>query len=72
MDVFLQLTSAGSDSGPFNLFTEEDGFLVPFETDVDKSILEAGAIFTTVPTYTNIVRIKSNGNCVNYVDIYLT
>ena len=72
MNVFLTLTTAGSDSGPFDLYSEEDGFTTPFETGVSKSFLLLGYLSTVVPEFTNIVRVKSVGICINYVDIVLT
>lgn len=70
MIVFLTLTTAGSDTGPFDLYSDLDGFITPFETGVDKATLEAG-YSTTVPDGASIVRITSAGDCVNSVDITL-
>lgn len=72
MNVFLTLTTAGSNSGPFNLYSEEDGFTTPFETGVSRFSLLSGYLSTDVPEFTNIVRVKSVGICINYVDIILT
>ena len=72
MNVFLTLTTAGSDSGPFDLYSEEDGFTTPFETGVSRFSLLSGYLSTDVPEFTNIVRVKSVGICINYVDIVLT
>lgn len=70
MIVFLQLTTAGSDSGPFDLYSNLDGYITAFETGVDKATLEAG-YSTTVPDGASIVRITSTGDCINSVDITL-
>jgi hypothetical protein len=70
MTVFLTLTTAGSDSGPFNLYSNIDGYTVPFETGIDKILLEAG-YSTTVPDDASVVRITSAGDCINSVDITL-
>jgi hypothetical protein len=70
MIVLLTLTTAGSDTGPFDLYSDLDGFSTPFETGVDKATLEAG-YSTTVPDGASIVRITSTGDCVNSVDITL-
>lgn len=72
MTVLITLTTAGTDSGPFNLYTELDGYVTPFETGVDKIDLEAGYTTALVPDYATIVRVKSTGDCVNYIDITLT
>jgi len=71
MTVLLTLTTAGADSGPFDLYTNLDGYTNPFETGVLKSLLVSGYSSTVVPDYTSIVRIKSNGDCINYTDIVL-
>lgn len=70
MIVFLQLTTAGSDTGPFDLYSNLDGYIIAFETGVNKATLETG-YSTTVPDYTNTVRITSTGDCINSVDITL-
>lgn len=70
MIVFLKLTTAGSDSGPFNLYSNLDGYITAFETGVDKPTLEAG-YSTTVPDGAIIVRITSTGDCINSTDITL-
>ena len=71
MTVLITLTVAGTDSGPFNLYSNTDGFVSAFETGVSKSALLAGYSSALVPDYTTIVRVKSDGVCVNYVDILL-
>lgn len=70
MTVFITLTTAGTDSGPFALFSDVDGFLYPFESGISKSALLAGYSSSLVPDFTTIVRVKSNGTlCTNYIDI---
>lgn len=72
MTVLLTLTTAGADSGPFNLYSNVDGFTSAFETGVAKASLEAGYASSVVPDYTTVVRILSTGTCTNYVDIVLS
>jgi len=72
MTVLITLTTAGTDSGPFNLYTNLDGYVTPFETGVAKIDLTGGYTSTIVPDYATIVRVKSTGDCVNYIDIILT
>jgi hypothetical protein len=71
MTVLITLTVAGADSGPFNLYSNLDGFTAAFESGVSKASLLAGYPSALVPDYTTTVRVKSNGVCVNYVDILL-
>ena len=73
MTVYITLTTAGADSGPFNLYSNLDGFTSPFEVGVPKIDLEAGYSSILVPDFTTIVRVKSTAQyCINYVDITLT
>lgn len=71
MTVLITLTVAGADSGPFNLFSNIDGYTSAFETGVPRASLLAGYASALVPDYTTTVRVKSDGMCVNYVDIVL-
>ena len=71
MTVLITLTTAGADSGPFDLYSNLDGFTSAFETGVSKAALLAGYSSTLVPDYTTTIRIKSNGVCINYIDILL-
>ena len=69
MTILITLTIAGTDAGPFDLYSDIDAYGSPFEVGIDKAILLAGYISNLVPNGTNIVRIKSTGDCINYVDI---
>lgn len=71
MTILLTLTTAGADSGPFNLYSNLDGFTSAFEVGVDKASLEAGYASSLVPDFTTVVRILSTGVCTTYVDITL-
>lgn len=72
MDILLTLTTAGADTGPFDLYSDVDGFVAAFETGVAKVDLEAGYLTTFAPTGTTTVRVQSTGLCDNYIDIVLT
>jgi hypothetical protein len=71
MTALITLTTAGADSGPFNLYSNLDGFTVAFETAVAKVDLLAGYASSIVPDYTTTIRVLSTGTCTNYVDIIL-
>jgi hypothetical protein len=71
MTVLITLTTAGTDSGPFDLYSNLDGYVSAFETGVSKSALLAGYSSALVPDYTTTIRVKSDGVCLNYVDIIL-
>jgi hypothetical protein len=73
MTVLFKLTIAGSDSGPFDLYSNLDGYDTPFEENVSRAALTASSGYsTTVPDNATIVRIKSTGVCVNFIDITLS
>jgi hypothetical protein len=72
MTALITLTTAGADSGPFNLYSDIDGYTSAFESGVSKSALLAGYSSSVVPDYTTIVRILSTGVCTNYIDVTLT
>jgi hypothetical protein len=68
----ITLTTAGADTGPFNLYTNIDGFVTPFETGVGKAALEAGYLSSLIPDGTSIVRVKSTSLfCTNYINLAL-
>ena len=69
MTVLITLTTAGTSTGPFSLYSDADSYSVPFETGVAKSSLLAGYTSTLVPTSTTIIRVMSTGTCTNYTDI---
>jgi len=71
MTALITLTVAGTDSGPFNLYSNLDGYLTAFESGVSKSALLVGYSSSLVPDYTTEIRILSTGVCTNYVDIKL-
>lgn len=69
MTVLIKLYTAGTDSGPFDLYSDLDGYTSAFESGVNKASLLAGYPSNLVPDFTNTVRVKSNGKCTNYVDM---
>jgi hypothetical protein len=71
MTVLITLTVAGTDSGPFDLFSNIDGFTSAFETGVSKAALLAGYSSALVPNFTTVIRVLSTGDCTNYIDITL-
>ena len=66
----ITLAAAGTDTGPFNLYSNTDGFTNPFASSISKSSLLAGYVSSAVPDLTVTVRVKSNNLlCTNYVDM---
>ena len=70
MTVLITLTTAGTDTGPFNLYSNLDGYVTSFEEGVSIFDLQAGYASSVVPDYTTSIRVRSmNALCTNYVDI---
>ena len=66
----ISLSSAGADTGPFNLYSNVDGYVTAFESGVSKASLLSGTYLSSnVPNTTTICRVKSAGACGNYVDM---
>jgi len=68
MFVYITLTSAGVDAGPFNLYSNVDGFVSAFATNVPKATLLAG-YSVIAPASTTTVRILSTGVCTNFINV---
>jgi hypothetical protein len=69
MTVLITLTTAGSDTGPFDLYSDVDGFVVHFENNVPKASLVSGYTSSLVPNGTIVIRVKSDSICTNYIDL---
>jgi uncharacterized delta-60 repeat protein len=66
MNIYILLTTPLTDAGPFNLYSDVDGFVSPFGFNISKATL-LGGYFAVVPDGTTIVRIVSVGElCTNY------
>ena len=66
--VLITLTTAGGNTGPFDLYSDADGYVTAFETNIAKSTLVAGYTSNAVPDGSTIIRVKSNNvTCSNYV-----
>lgn len=71
MTVLITLTSAGTDTSTFDLYSNLDGFVTPFETGITRASLLSGYSSTLVPDYTNVIKIQSLGGCVDYINVTL-
>jgi hypothetical protein len=72
MNVLITLFAAGTDTGPFNLFSNVDNYTTAFQSNVSKSALINGLMVTTVPDTAVIIRVKSNSvNCTNSIDLVI-
>jgi hypothetical protein len=57
----ITLVVAGSDTGPFNLYSNADGYLSAFASNVTRAQLLAGYITNDLPAGTTLVKVKSLG-----------
>lgn len=62
MKLYILLTTPSTDAGPFNIYSNVDGFLSPFALNISKTTLLEGYV-TTAPDETTTIRIVSSGNC---------
>lgn len=67
--VLITLTTAGTDTGPFDLYSDADAYVTPFENDVPKASLVAGYTSVLVPDLATIIRVQSDSLCTNYIDL---
>lgn len=68
--ALITLTTAGTGTGPFDLYSNVNSYATPFETGVAKSSLVSGYTSSLVPNGTTIIRVQSTSvQCPNYVDI---
>lgn len=71
MTVLITLTTAGADTGPFNIYSNVDGYNTPYATNISKSAL-LGGYPVVVPDATVNVSVRSLGACLNSVIIIPT
>ena len=68
MIILITLTLAGSDTGPFDIYSDANGFASPVLTGISRATLVAG-YNANVPEGTTEVLVKSTGACKR--DLYL-
>ena len=68
----ITLTTIGTAAGPFDLYSNSDPYVVPFETGITRAQLLAGFLWNNLPTAATIVRVKSTIYCVNFLNINVT
>ena len=71
MTILITLNTIGIDCSIFDIYSDVDGFLSAFETDVPKASLSAGFSSANVPDRTATIRVKAKGVCTNYIDLQL-
>lgn len=73
MTVLITLTTAGLDTGPFDLYASSNGITyTQFATGILKPNLVAGYTSTAVPDGSGIIRVVSTSAlCTNYIDLLI-
>ena len=66
--VDITLAAAGTDTGPFNIYTNLD-YVNAINTGVLKADLLSGFTTSAVPDAATSVRVTSTGTCTSYVDM---
>jgi len=70
MYAYITISNVGADAGPFDLYSDVDGYTSAFETNIPKALLEAGYATSLVPAGTTIIKIQSvNSECNNFVNV---
>lgn len=64
--VLITLTIAGTDTGPFDLYSDADGYTSPFAINISKAALTAGYTSYAVPDAATSVKVVSKGLCTNF------
>ena len=67
------LTTAGAGTGPFDLYSNADGFVTPFETNLSKALFIPGYVSTTIPDAATIIRVQNVAECQcqGFIDFYI-
>lgn len=66
MNVTITLVNPGADTGPFNIYTNDDNYIVAVATNVAKSALLAGYNLW-VPPLAVTVKVESTGACTSAI-----
>jgi hypothetical protein len=70
MQIFVKLNTAGSDTGPFMVYSNLNNYEAPAYGPYTKAQLLTG-VTITVPDATTDVRIRNNGKCTNSIIVNL-
>jgi hypothetical protein len=69
MTGIIKLTLAGTDTGPFDLYSNADNYTSAFESSVTKAQLLVGFPSINIPVNTTTIKIKSTGLCTNFINV---
>jgi len=69
MTGVITISTIGTDSGPFNIYSDVDGYVSPFALNISRAELLTGYITNSIPDGTQQVRVVSTGTCLNSLNI---
>ena len=72
MNITITLTNPGTDTGPFNIYTNIDNYAVPIATNILRSVLVGAGYTTTVDGNTATIKVQSTGNCTSSIFLPIT
>lgn len=64
--VKVTLSTAGVDSGPFNIYQNTDGYVTPVATAISRTVMTTTGYDVTVDSLATTVKVLSTGVCDNY------
>jgi len=67
MNVIITLINPGTDTGPFNIYTNIDNYLVPIATGVPKATLVGSGYAAVVDGNTATIKVESTGTCTSSI-----
>ncbi len=67
----IQIGTLGTGTGPFDLYSNVNGFTAPFEIGISRKNLSDGYPTDKVPDTTTIIRVVSTGPCTTFLDILI-
>ena len=67
--VLITLTSPGTSTGNFSLYSDSDSYALPFQTGISRASLITGYTSSLVPDSATVIRVQSTGTCTTYKDL---
>jgi hypothetical protein len=72
MNITITLTNPGTDTGPFNIYTNIDNYTVPIATSISRATLVGAGYAATVDGNTTTIKVQSTGTCTSSIFLPIT
>jgi hypothetical protein len=72
MNITITLTNPGTDTGPFNIYTNIDNYTLPIATSVSRATLVGAGYAATVDGNTTTIKVQSTGTCTSSIFLPIT